>query len=404
MGKNDQNQAYEQAVLLLKDCLSNNGFLASPVKRFNYYRVFSRDGIVMGLSACLTEDKKLLKGFYKTLKTLKRYQGRQGQIPSNVDPGNKKVSYGRTTGRVDATLWFVIGCGQYYKRTKDKKFLKEFYPAIEKCINLLEAWEYNQKGFIFVPPTGDWADEYIQSGYVLYDQVLYYRALVEQAFISKEMKKSHQAYKSKAEELKIYIRKNFWYKSLESDKYIYHDNLYKRRKRKKDIKNYWLPCFSPVGYQYFFDSLANILASIFSIADEKQAGAVDKFIAKKFAKRTDHLLPAFYPVIGKNSPDWEKLKTSFSFKFKNKKYEYFNGGLWPFITAFYAVDLAYRGKRQLALRYLEGAGQANSSKNWRFSEFMHGKSGKPMGTAKLGWNAAATILAYKAFDNKDIFI
>jgi hypothetical protein len=33
-------------------------------------------------------------------------------------------------------------------------------------------WEFNNKGLLYVPLSGNWADEYITDGYVLYDQLL----------------------------------------------------------------------------------------------------------------------------------------------------------------------------------------------------------------------------------------
>ncbi|MBK7466490.1 MAG: hypothetical protein IPJ43_06555 [Saprospiraceae bacterium] len=52
-------------------------------------------------------------------------------------------------------------------------------PAIYKCLNVLEIWEYNSRGLIYTPLGGNWADEYPTSGYTLYDNVLRYWALRE---------------------------------------------------------------------------------------------------------------------------------------------------------------------------------------------------------------------------------
>jgi len=54
------------------------------------------------------------------------------------------------------------------------------------------------------------------------------------------------------------------------------------------------------------------------------------------------LIPAFWPVIKKNDAEWEDLKENYSFSFKNKPYNFHNGGMrylacldgtllpWPF--------------------------------------------------------------------------
>lgn len=50
--------------------------------------------------------------------------------------------------------------------------------TLEQVRFLLGAWEFNNRGLLYIPPTGDWADEYMQSGYLLYDQLLYLQALI----------------------------------------------------------------------------------------------------------------------------------------------------------------------------------------------------------------------------------
>jgi hypothetical protein len=41
-----------------------------------------------------------------------------------------------------------------------------------QMLTSFEAWEFNNKGLLYVPLSGNWADEYITDGYVLYDQLL----------------------------------------------------------------------------------------------------------------------------------------------------------------------------------------------------------------------------------------
>jgi len=116
-------EGYTRALALLRECSSEDGFLASPSQHDNYRRVWARDGVIMGLAALMTGDRELAGSFRHTLLTLARYQGPHGEIPSNVDSVAGRVSYGGTTGRVDADLWFIIGCCQYWQATGDDEFL-----------------------------------------------------------------------------------------------------------------------------------------------------------------------------------------------------------------------------------------------------------------------------------------
>ncbi|MCF7812495.1 glycoside hydrolase 100 family protein [Candidatus Gracilibacteria bacterium] len=406
------SEGYEKAIQLLQNISTPQGFTASNTDRDNYYRIWGRDGVIIGLATLLTGDKKFQETFRKTLFTLSEHQGEHGEIPSNVDPQGNHVSYGGTAGRVDATLWFVIGCGQYFKRTEDISFLKALWPHIEKCIFLLGAWEFNQKGFLYVPPTGDWSDEYIQQGYVLYDQVLYYQALREYRDIARVMgKKIPRQQSQKIDHLKEQIRANFWIcETPKDDPAIYHPVLFEKGQQYCNQKPHWLPFFTPFGYGFRFDVLANVLVSLFDIADEKQRTDVDDCIKSRFDRKTNNLLPAFDPIIQPVDDEWKHLQISFSYTFKNKPYEYHNGGLWPMVTGFYVADLARRGKKEEAEAYARGIDQANKKstekgKEWGFAEFLHGKNYTPMGTSHQGWSAGAAVWAHHALDNpKNLFL
>ncbi len=399
-------EGYKQAVKILEQCCTPHGLTASPIKKANYQRIWGRDSVIMGIATLYTGNEKLISCFKESLLTLAKYQGKHGEIPSNVSVEEDEVSYGKLTGRVDADLWFVIGCVEYYRHTKDHAFLENIFPAIKKCIWLLGAWEFNLRDFIYVPQTGDWADEYIHHGYILFDQLLYYRALKNYAYGLECIGEECKQYKQKSDRLKKQIDSNYWLLHRKPDKkYIYHEILFKKGKKFfPEQKNYWLSFFSPVGYGYRFDALANVLVSLFGIAAKTHTKEVDQFINERFGKSTNYLLPAFHPVIDTIDKEWDELQMSFSYTFRNKPYEYHNGGLWPMVTGFYVMDLAKRGKKKLAEKYLEGINEANKKSQqkggkWDFHEFLHGKNFQPMGMRKQGWSAAAAVLGYHAVKN-----
>lgn len=122
------DEGYRRAVALLRKISTPDGFLAAPTEKANYRRVWSRDGVIIGLAALLSEDDELIESFERPLCTLARHQGPRGEIPSNVDTVGGRVSYGGTTGRVDADLWFIVGCVEYWSATGDESFL-ECYPC-----------------------------------------------------------------------------------------------------------------------------------------------------------------------------------------------------------------------------------------------------------------------------------
>ncbi len=405
---------HEKALEQMYACLTEHGFLASTIQRTNYRRVWGRDGCIISLAALLSAQKELIEGARRTLETLAYFQGNHGEIPSNVDPCTGRVSYGGMAGRVDANLWFIICCGQYWRKTQNEQFLEKMIKPLQDIHFLLGAWEFNNRGLLYVPLTGDWADEYIHNGYVLYDQLLYLQAMRELMNIYRCWHDSEDHHlRARMNRLKHLIRANYWFSDNEQiPEDVYHEILYRKGRQagRRCCGRYWASFFSPVGYGYRFDALSNAIVSLVGASDTRRSEAVDHYIADEVTKDHDHLklLPAFHPVITPKDDDWEDLQMTFSYTFKNKPYEYHNGGLWPMVTGFYVADLATRGKTDLARQYLHGIHLANAmehdGKPWSFPEFIHGKELKPGGTRYLGWSAAGAVIGHQALQGQPLFL
>jgi hypothetical protein len=401
---NKPSEGYRQALDMLHRCCTPDGFRASTTESANYRRIWARDGVILSLAALLTKDPELVHGVRATLTTLARYQGPHGEIPSNVDPLLERVSFGGTSGRVDSNLWFIIGCAEYYKATGDSDFLEMILPHVEKVRFLLGAWEFNNRGLIYVPQAGDWADEYIQSGYILYDQLLYLQAQRSICCLHAELYGSEDhTLIEHLSRLRRLIRTNYWFNGsvevIPDD--AFHPVTYQRGSEAaaKSLGKFWLPFFSPSGYGYRFDAFANVLASLFNVADERRRNIVDSYIDENLLgdDGENFVLPAFWPVIDSHDEDWKHLQRTFSFSFRNNPYEFHNGGRWPMITGFHVAALAKRGKTEQAEKFLQGIHDANASESggeaWSFPEFIHGKKLTPCGTLHQGWSAGAAIIA-----------
>ncbi|RMD67439.1 glycogen debranching protein [Candidatus Pacearchaeota archaeon] len=403
------SQAYEKAVEVLEKASNRYGFKASAVDGDRYENIWARDSMICSLAALMTSRKSLIKKVKLSLSTLLKFQHRHGNIPSNVNPTTKKASYGGTAGRVDANLWFVIGFAQYIKRTNDLPFLHKHFNKLRKTMSLVHLYEFNDKGFIYVPKGGDWADEYIQEGYVLYDEILYMRAWQEMAWLSRKMKKHIKKYNERAERAKQMILVNFWpeRKHIDSE-FVYHPTIFKKVFKQKRMKEtFFLPYFNPSGYGCRFDGFGNSLALHLLEMPKQKEKKILNYILEQFSRRTKYLLPAFYPPIFPHENDWEELKANYSIKFRNKPHEYHNGGLWQMITGFFAAWLARHSPETAAL-YLHGINRANSlgknGEKWQFYEFIHGKKLTPGGKPLQAWSAAATIMAHEAvFRRKEVF-
>jgi hypothetical protein len=405
------SDGYARAVELLKRCSTPDGFLAFCTDKANYRRIWGRDRIVIGLGALLTADQELIDVLKGTLKTLARYQGPHGEIPSNVDTTTERVSYGGTTGCVDADLWFVISCAEYWRATGDDGFLAEMLPTLEKVRFLLGEWEFDNHGLLYVPQTGDWADEYVHNAYVLYDQLLYLQAQRS----LRELRVRHHGCSDhcldeRITRLKHLVQDNYWFQDdqrVPDD--VYHEVLYRQGRivARRGIGTFWMPFFAPHGYGYRFDALANVLASLLNVANDEQRERVDRFIQQTAVPKDFMLLPAFCPVIKLTDKDWEELHITFFYTFKNQPYEYQTGGLWPMITGFYVADLAMRGRTDRAREFLAGIHRANALEMngaaWSFPEFVHGQAFTAGGTRWQGCSAAAAIIGHHALQGTPVF-
>lgn len=391
----EDTDAYQRSLALLHRCLSPAGFLASPDDVDNYARIWARDGVIAGLAALASGNADLIVGLQRTLDTLTRHQGSHGEIPSNVTIDGEHVSYGRLVGRVDALLWYVIGVCAYIQHTTEAD--REYYRySIERALFLAGCWEYNNRGLIYTPISGNWADEYVQQGYVLSDQLLYETVLQAAGRVFRQ-----QAWQEKARALHQTLAVNYWPRvALSDDPRVYHPHAY-RHQIERGERSHWLPAFSPSGYATYFDGLAHALALLTDLGDNDQQAQAERYVQLQEAQIGSALLPAFWPVIQPGNPGWRELQSNHLYgQMKNMPYMYHNGGLWPMLTGLEVMGLVRHGAWERARHLLTAINTANAKGSdngqWDFAEYHHAQTHLPMGTKHVGWSAAAGVLAHQA--------
>ncbi|SHF84746.1 Alkaline and neutral invertase [Flavobacterium segetis] len=390
--KDDIN--YSKAIELLQKVSSTEGFLASTNNVSNYKRVWARDGVICGLAALASGDEKLIQTFRITLETLGNNQHKNGTIPSNVMTNGEKieVSYGGLAGRVDAVTWFMIGVCQYAYYTNDFAFVAKFNGHIEKCYALLEAWEFNNQGLLYVPLSGNWADEYITDGYVLYDQLLRVWALKSYNYFIED-----ELITTKIEQIIRQIEINFIPDSG-GDKY--HQRAY----NEIDIQ-YYMPCsFSPAGYKIQFDAFANSLALFLNIGSNDFQDAIIKYSLNLKNEMKLKLLPAFWPPIFETDLDWNLLKNNCKYEFRNFPFEFHNGGSWSMVNGFYGMALLLKDKKIEASEILDSINTANAVDDFSFYENFNSDTKEANGVAFCAWSAAAAILLHQSLHSNFKFL
>ncbi|WP_395077033.1 fructofuranosidase/invertase [Flavobacterium sp.] len=383
------NIAYHKAIELLQTVSTSAGFLASAENTANYKRVWARDGVICGLAALASGDEKLIETFKSTLQTLAKNQHKIGTIPSNVliSDDKNEVSYGGLAGRVDAVTWFVIGICQYAFYKADISFVAKYNREIEKCFELLDAWEFNNKHLMYVPLSGNWADEYITDGYVLYDQLLRIWALKSYNYFVKS-----NAISDKINKIKEQIEINFIPNAVGEK---YHERAYNELKFQD-----FAPCsFSPSGYKTQFDAFANSLFLMLNIGNETfQENTMNYFIHLQ-SQTNFQLIPAFWPPIQTTDLDWNLLKNNCKYEFRNYPNEFHNGGTWPMVNGFYGLALLSKNKIKEANSLLEHLNEANAVEDFGFYENFNTKTEAPNGVKYCAWSAAATVLLHQSVHN-----
>jgi GH15 family glucan-1,4-alpha-glucosidase len=380
------NLAYNKAIELLQRASSAEGFLASAQDISNYKRVWARDGVICGLSALASGDEKLIETFKKTIETLAKYQHKNGTIPSNVmtTEGETEVSYGGLAGRVDAVTWFIIGVCQYAFYKNDVAFIEEYTDVIERCLKLLEAWEFNNKHLVYVPLSGNWADEYITDGYVLYDQLLRIWALKCYNHFVKRNDISE-----KTEKIIEQIEINFTPNSFGEK---YHERAYNEAKIFQ-----FMPCsFSPAGYKTQFDAFANALALILNIGSQDFQETITNYFINLQKQTNFQLIPAFWPPIQTTDIDWQLLKNNCKYEFRNYQNEFHNGGTWAMVNGFYGLALVSKNKKQEAKELLGHINEINAIEDFGFYENFNSETEAPNGVKYCAWSAAATVMLHQS--------
>lgn len=381
--------AYHKAIDLLHQVATPHGFLASAESTSNYKRVWARDGVICGLAALASGDEALIATFKATLETLSKHQHHIGTIPSNVLIAGKEseVSYGGLAGRVDAVTWYIIGVCQYAFYKCDKSFVTQHHAEIEKCFALLDSWEFNNKHLIYVPLSGNWADEYITDGYVLYDQLLRIWALKSYNYFV-----NSDVIEDKIQKITAQLEINFMPDTVGEK---YHERAY-REVRFQDF----MPCsFSPSGYKTYFDAFANSLVVLLNIGScDFQKGILEYAVA--LSKETAlGLVPAFWPPVFEEDEHWQLLRNNCKYEFRNYPYEFHNGGSWPMVNGFFGLALWSRSEEKAAAHILQQINKANALGHYAFYENFNTNTSEPNGVSYCAWSAAATVLLHQSLYN-----
>ena len=367
---------------LLRRNLTPRGILAASrtdaAEARSYTRVFGRDAAICVLAMAGSGDPALEQGAVASLDSLAELQARNGQIPKYVDPEGQDADFWYL-GCIDATLWWLIAVDHVRRHGQLPGMAERWQPQVDLAINWLMAQEHQKFFLLQQNEASDWADIMPRSGFVLYTNALWYR--VKLLFELPCLEETHYHF-------------NHLFHPFKRDLPTYRRGRllshYARRGQRNPGLYLSFVNLSFVGDEG--DVFGNVLALLYGLAGDSMAQEVLKTL--QTAEVTNP-----YPARAVTTPidaDHELWRAYMGRHQQNHPHQYHNGGIWPFIGGFWALALAELGKKTLAEQEVAKLAHVNSLDDWRFTEWFHGQSLKPMGMAGQSWNAAAYLMAQKA--------
>ena len=382
MDMNDDiiRECYDRSVLLLKNNSRQSGIIAcakseKAVGR-HYASVFGRDAAICSLGMVASKDKELIQHAKKSLITLAKYQAPNGQIPKYVKPEIEEVDFWYH-GCIDATLWWLIAVDFYDRHVPGQPLAKMLHTEVKLALYWLLCQEHQGLFLLQQNEASDWADIMPRSGFVLYTNALWYH-----------VKRLYDI--QRAKDTKYYFNRIFFPFDRDIPEHRRARILvhYIRNMAKKSDFYLSFVNFSFWGKE--IDVFANILSLLFGLAEKSRAVRMTEALLK-LKVNFPYPVRVVHNPISQKSRFWRIYMQRHQ---QNFPYQYHNGGIWPFVGGFWVMLLSNIKRRDLAWTELGRYAGANRLNNWEFNEWLHGKTGEPMGMAGQSWNAAMFILAY----------
>jgi len=378
-------EACTQAALkLLQANLTPHGILAAArteaAEARRYTRIFGRDAAICVMAMCGSGVDALEEGAVASLDALVAQQAPNGQIPKYVDPQGQDADFWYL-GCIDATLWWLIAVD--HVRRAGRVSPDRWQAGVDRAITWLLAQEHQRFRLLQQNEASDWADIMPRSGYVLYTNALWYD--VKRRYGLADAEATHHHF-------------NHLFDPFQRDLPEYHRarllRHYARRGRRDPGLYLSFVNLAVSGHEG--DVFGNLMAVLNGLADTAKCHRIVQTIASAHADEPYPVRVVLHPL----SRQHELWRPYMARHQQNSVHQYHNGGIWPFVGGYWVMALARLGLREQARSALTRLAQANELDGWRFTEWFHGRTLKPMGMAGQSWNAATFLLARRAVEGE----
>ena len=381
---------HSHSVDLLKRNLTPGGILAaSPSPRADkrgYTAIFGRDAAVCAIGMALSGDQSLARAAATGLHTLAEHQAPNGQIAKFVDVQRQEADFWYL-GCIDSTLWWLIALAFLDRHRSPGGLLRQYAKRVKLATQWLLAQEHQRFYLLQQNEASDWADIMPRSGFVLYTNALWY-------FVKRLFRIEHAAE----------TRENFngLFHPFSADIAEYRrarllNEYVLRQGRNCDLY------LSFVNFAFFGeegDVFGNVLAVLLGLADRNARTRTLDALTKAQVGDPYPVRAVTRPIKQSNSL-WRPYMARHR---QNFVWQYHNGGIWPMVGGFWITALVAAGRMEQARLELIKLARVCALRNWRFTEWHHGKTLAPRGMPGQSWNAAAFLMAERAVSaGKSVF-
>ncbi len=396
----------QRAIEILHNCTTTHGFRASALAA-GYPQIWARDSMITFLGAVASGEPALIAAGRASLECMSAYQSKRGLIQLNVNPDTGYIST-ENAGAVDANLWYILGHYLHYQTTHDLAFLTTHWDSIDRALHWLVYQDMNECGLLEVPEAGDWMDLLAVRYNILYDNVLYYAAVLAHQQLAQTQPPHCSICHLGVDAAEIHRRLNLL---MWIDRCWVAEHFAEHLEKLKGIRLEWFMLYHNIGtissrpfylpwvafreYGDWCDSLGNLLAILTGVADGHRTEHVLRYM-HQVGMAEPYPTKAIHPPIYPGESSWREYYRSRNL---NLPHQYHNGGIWPMIGGFHVAALVRHKWLDQAEHMLFSLAQANHQKisdGEDFTEWLHGESGHPMGFGQQAWSAAMFLYAEHA--------
>jgi len=343
---------------------------------WGYPEPYTRDLMIATLGIAVSGNSELLKNQRWVLETLSKNQTEHGHIPSLVHDRHDR-------GASDTTPLFLLATGIYRKVTGEEDFLEE---AVRKSLTWMEYQSPADRVLVAQQPTTDWRDEQWVMGFGLYVNTIVYACL---------------------RLLGLHERAQQLNRAMD---YFTISSRVKPQQVPEGLMIRHKPYFALWSYKIYsserFDMLGNSLAILTGLASHSRAEEIIHWVEvycddmRKTGDLAHELPPNLFPYIRPGDDDWRPRYEEY-----NLPGEYHNGGIWPFVCAFYVAALVAAGRSRLAEKKLVALTElvkaaVDESLDYGFNEWFKARDATPCGQDWQTWSAAMYLYAAKCVEEQ----